>query len=322
MGHAPVTFVIGCSLAVFLNSSVTLIVSVSRSRSTPLVFLLLLILALPTIAEENPGWHISPMLINLGVGGEQPLQALDASGHELAASDWSVDSPELVEIRKESGHVAVFAKAAGVVHVTAFVQGSALTAEIKIWLLEPGMVIGLHWVVPSTGHELGALQSVPSIDGPDIFTLDQNDQGTYLRAFTNRGVQLWMWRVPAKEGKAELMCGDNKGGAILTVARANAYTLYVAGKDGKLQWQHTFEGIRKGYALNAGNLIAPTESIGGRPLGRPECLGRSFRGRKVRVEITSLKKMRSTFGDPAIVSFVLLAAPARMRCGPRRVAYS
>jgi len=196
------------------------------------------------------------MLINLGVGDEQPLQALDASGHPLAASDWSVDSSELAEIRQESGHVALFTKAAGVVRVTAFVQGSALTAEIKIWLLEPGMVIGLHWVVPSTGRELGALQAAPSIGGgPDLFTLDQNDQGTYLRAFTNRGLQRWMWRVPAKEGKAELMCGDNYGGAILTVTRPNAYTLYVAGKEGKLQWQHTFDGVRKGYALNPGNLI-------------------------------------------------------------------
>jgi hypothetical protein len=234
---------------------VTLIVSVSRNPFIPLIFLLLLILALPSDAQENSGWHISPMLINLGVGDERPLQVLDASGHALASSDWSVDSPELAEIRQESGHVALFAKAPGVVRVTTSVQGSALTEEIKIWSLGPGMVIGLHWVVPSTGRELGALQAVPSIDGPDLFTLDQNGQGIYLRAFTNRGLQLWMLRLPAKDGKAELMCGDNYGGAILTVTRPNAYTLYVAGKDGKLQWQHTFEGVRKGYALNPGNLI-------------------------------------------------------------------
>ena len=196
------------------------------------------------------------MLISLGVGEEQPLQVLDAGGHPLAASDWSVDSPELAEIRQESGHVALFAKAAGVVRVTTLVQGSALTEEIKILALAPGMLItGVRWVVPSTGRELGALQAVPSIVGPDLFALDQNDQGIYLRAFTNRGLQLWMLRLPSKDGKAELMCGDNFGGAIITVTHPKAYTLYVAGKDGKLQWQHTFEGIRKGYALNAENLI-------------------------------------------------------------------
>ena len=234
----------------------TLIVSASRKSFSPLIFLLLLTLALPSNAQENSGWHISPMLINLGVGDERPLQALDASGHPLAASDWSVDSSELAEIRQESGHVALFAKGAGVVRVTTLVQGSALTAEIKIWSLQPGMTIGLHWVVPSTGRELGALQAAPSIGGgPDLFTLDQNDQGTYLRALTNRGIQLWMLRLASKDGKAEIMCGDNYGGAIITVARANAYTLYVAGKDGKLKWQHTFAGIRKGYAINASNLI-------------------------------------------------------------------
>jgi outer membrane protein assembly factor BamB len=31
--------------------------------------------------------------------------------------------------------------------------------------------------------------------------------------------------------------------------------LYVVDKDGKLRWHHKFEGIRKGYALNASNLV-------------------------------------------------------------------
>jgi hypothetical protein len=235
---------------------VTLHVPVSRHLSIPLGFLLVLTVVLPAAAQESLGLHISPMLINVEVGEEQPLQVLDAKGKELTSSGWSVDSSELAEIRHESGQIVLFPKSAGVVHVSTSIEGTTLTAEIKIWSLEPRMrIAGPHWVVPSTGNELAALQAAPTADGPDLFTLDQNDKGTYVRAFTNRGLQMWMSSLPEAGGKAELVCGDNMGGAVLTVTRPHAYSLYVVGKDGELKWHHTFEGVRKGYALNAGNLI-------------------------------------------------------------------
>jgi hypothetical protein len=196
------------------------------------------------------------MHISVEVGQEQPLQVLDLAGNELAATDWSVDNPEVAEIRHESGQVAVYAKAAGVVHVSALVEGTTLGGEIRVWLPEPGMrITGPLWVVPSIGRELAALQAAPTPDGPDFFTLDQNDRVRYVRALTNRGLQLWIWRLPESGGRAELLCADNTGGAILSVARADAYRLYVVGKNGNLEWQHQFHGIRKGYALNASNLL-------------------------------------------------------------------
>jgi outer membrane protein assembly factor BamB len=231
-------------------------VSLSRIFSIPLALLLALAVTVPVSAQENSGGHVSPMLINVQLGEEQPLQLLDARGNELASSGWSVDNSELADIRQESGHVVLHPKAAGVLHVVALLEGATLTEEIKIWSLEPRMrIAGPHWVVPSTGRELAALQAAPTADGPDIFTLDQNDKGTYVRAFTNRGLQMWMWDLPETGGAVELVCGDNMGGAILTVTRSNFYTLYVVDKDGKLRWHHRFEGIRKGYALNASNLL-------------------------------------------------------------------
>jgi hypothetical protein len=229
---------------------------VPRNSSVLLLFLLALAASLALTAQENSGWHISPLLINVRLGEVQPLQLLDAQGKEARSSSWSVDSPELAEIKEESGHAVLYPKAPGVVHVVALLEGRALTQEITIWKLEPGMwITGVHWAVPSTGRELAVLQAAPTVDGPDLFTLDRNEKGIYVRALTNRGLQMWMWPLPESADDVELVCGDNMGGAIVTATRSDSYTLYVVGKDGKLGWRHRFEGMRKGYALNASNLI-------------------------------------------------------------------
>jgi hypothetical protein len=88
-------------------------------------------------AQNNSGWHISPILFNLEVGDIQPLQLLDVQGRELAATSWSVDNSQLAEIREENGRPVLYPKAAGVVHVVALVEQTTLTREITIWSLEP-----------------------------------------------------------------------------------------------------------------------------------------------------------------------------------------
>jgi len=206
------------------------------------------------------------MLVNVAIGEEQPLQILDADGNELSSHDWTVDSPELAEIKEESGHAVLHPKAAGFVHVVAMHEAATLTEEISIWGLTPRMfIVGTHWVVPSTGRQLGFVQAAPTLDGgPDLFTLDQTDSGISVRGFTNRGLQLWIWSLPRAAGVAELICGDNLGGAVLSVTRHDSYTIYVVGKNGKLQWQRKFDGVRKGYALNPSNLFhLLTQSVDG-----------------------------------------------------------
>ncbi len=91
--------------------------------------------------------------------------------------------------------------------------------------------------------------------GPDLFTVDETDKGALVRGLTNRGLQLWVWTLPKPDGKIELVCGENSGGAVLTVTRSDSYILYVVGKDGKLRWHHKFDGVRKGYAVNATNIL-------------------------------------------------------------------
>jgi outer membrane protein assembly factor BamB len=53
----------------------------------------------------------------------------------------------------------------------------------------------------------------------------------------------------------ELVCGDWFGGALISSNHPDSYTLYAVGKDGKLRWQHTATGLRKGLAISLDHLV-------------------------------------------------------------------
>ncbi|HEY3974335.1 MAG TPA: hypothetical protein VGM18_15120 [Candidatus Sulfotelmatobacter sp.] len=219
----------------------------------PIVFLAVCI-PLWINAQDDSRWHISPTEMNIKIGDIQPLQILDAQGSEFHTDDWSVDDPDLAQIRVENGHAVLYAKASGSVNVAASADGTTLARKILIWP-QGSKFKGIRWSVPPIGRETGTLQAVPADDGPDLFSLDQTGQGTYLRAFSNRGLQLWLYRIPEAFGKIEFVCGDDLGGAVLADVHSDFYTLYVVSKDGKPLWHRKFEGVKKGHALNYSNLL-------------------------------------------------------------------
>jgi hypothetical protein len=227
-------------------------------RSYPSFFSLIVFLALAppvrTAAQVDSGWHISPTEMNIRVGELRPLQLLDAQGNEFHTEDWSVDDTDLAQITEEAGRAVLYPKASGVVNVTASLDGTTRTRRITIWP-KASKFRGVHWSVPPIGRETGTLQAGPTSDGPDLFSLDQTDQATYVRAFSHDGLQLWLWRLPEETGTVEFVCGDDMGSAILAAVHSASYTLYVVGKDGKPLWHRKFEGVRKGHALNYSNLL-------------------------------------------------------------------
>ena len=213
------------------------------------------IFAVKTAAQDDPGWHISPTEMNIQVGESRRMQILDTHGNELHTEDWSVDAPDVAEIALEEGRAVVYPKSAGIVNVIASVDGTRQTREITI-RAAGAKFRGVQWKVLPIGHEIGIVQAAPTLNnGPDLFSLDQTGQATYVRAFTRDGLQLWIWKLPETSGKIEFVCGDDLGGAILAVVRSDSYTLYTVGQDGKLLWNQKFEGTRKGHALNAENVL-------------------------------------------------------------------
>jgi len=213
--------------------------------------------SIPLAGQEDSSWRISPEKINVQMEEDRPLQLLDDSAQELQGAVWSVDEPDLAEIREEDGRAVLHAKAVGIVRVSAVFDGQTRFREITIWpALQPLPPGTTKWSVHPVGREIGDIPAVPTADGIDLFSLEQTASGSiYLRGGRNDGIQLWTWLLPEKTNSVELVCGDWMGGALISASHGDSFTLYTVGKDGQLRWQHTFAGVRKGHAYNLQHLV-------------------------------------------------------------------
>lgn len=207
-------------------------------------------------AQEDSGWRISPEKLNILVGDDRPLQVLDDSAKELHGAEWAVDNVELSELREEDGRMVLHAKAVGRVRVTATLGGEIRARDVEIWS-GPALPRGTtNWGTHPIGRDIRDLPAVPTPDGPHMFSLEQAETGTsYLRAFSDDGIQLWNWSVPDGTRDVELVCGDWLGGAVISANHADSYTMYFVGKDGNLRWQLATPGLRKGLAVNTDNML-------------------------------------------------------------------
>ena len=228
-------------------------------RPKALVFLIGLVALLPPCsqAQEQAQWQIAPEKINIQAGSTRILQILDNRAQELHGALWSVDKPELAEIREEEGRAAVDAKAAGTIRVTATLGSESRTADIRIWPADQPIPEGTTtWGMLPIGREIGDLPAVPVAGPVTTFSLEQKAEGsTYLRGVTEDGIQEWAWLMPEKTRNAELICGDWLGGALVGANRADSFTLYVVGNDGKLRWHRDFTGKRTAHAYNVEHLL-------------------------------------------------------------------
>jgi outer membrane protein assembly factor BamB len=207
-------------------------------------------------AQDDLGWRISPEKINIQVNADRTLQVLDDNAQEPGDVKWFADKSALAEIHEDGGRAILHAKAPGTLRVTAMRNGESRFREVVIWPADQEIPQGITtWGMHPIGRELGDISAFPVPDGPQSFSLEQTPGGrTYLRAVTEDGIQVWSWFMPETTRDVELVCGDWLGGALISANRKDSFTLYTVGKDGKLSWQRTLAGIRKGHAYNRDHL--------------------------------------------------------------------
>lgn len=222
-------------------------------RITILAFGLLALGLCRLCAQEDSRWRISPEKINIQVGDSRRLQVLDDQAQELSGAIWSVDDSNLADIQEEGGRPVLHAKAVGTVRVSAALGREIRLREIRIWpALEPLPVGATKWSLHDIGRTVGrVIPSVPTEAGSHEFFLQQTATGsTYLRTVDEDGIQVWVWLMPEITHDVELICGDWLGGAEVSADRADSFTLYAIGSDGKLRWQHSAQGSRKALAIS------------------------------------------------------------------------
>src|ERR1035441_10615063 len=93
---------------------------------------------------------------HIQLGNDRALQLLDDSAQELKGATWSIDNPDLAEIRVEDGLTVVHPTAVGTVVVTATLGEETRTREVKIWsALRPLPPGATNWGLHPIGREIG-----------------------------------------------------------------------------------------------------------------------------------------------------------------------
>ena len=192
----------------------------------------------PCHASQRKDWRIAPEKINIFVGEERTLQALDDSAQELSRVEWFINDPSLATMNVQDGRLTLQAIKPGTVRVTAVVNGERRFLDVPIWAdpskIPPGST---HWGMHPIGREIGDIAAVPTDDGPNMLSLEQTSQGdTYLRGTREDGIQIWSWRLPEETRDVELICGDWLGGPD---RRQSCLRLHVV--HGGKQWENALE---------------------------------------------------------------------------------
>lgn len=190
------------------------------------------------------------------VGEDQPFQILDENAVEVKGAVWSIDSSEIAELQVDSPSPVLRANAPGTVHITAVLDGHMEQEEIHVW--QPGSLAqgSTKWSIKPLGTSLKILPAVPIADSDtDIFSLEQDGRATYVRAFSAKGMQHFLWTVPEATQKVRIVCGDWLGGLILAASHNDSYVLYVVGFDGALKWTREFSGNLNAYAVGLDNVL-------------------------------------------------------------------
>ncbi len=210
------------------------------------------------LSAQDTGWLISPTNLSIAQGDDRILQLLDDSAQELQGAQWSINDPNLADVREENGRLILHSKNSGTVIVTAVLRGERRTRDVVIWPADktppPGTV---NWSGHPIGRQLDDIPAVPTADGPNMLTLEQTPWGeTYLRGVAEDRIQIWSWHLPEKANDVELVCGDWLGGGLISVNHSASYTLYSVGNDGKLRWQYTLPGSRKGHTIDTEHVVS------------------------------------------------------------------
>lgn len=205
-----------------------------------------------------PSLQITPGVANIAIGGTQQFSAVDNLGYPRLDVTWTVSDPAIATVTTDEDNAAIVTGvAAGQVTLTANAEG--VTAQQQVTILSqdaftPGTTI---WSAPPpAGYTVQQVaQTVPSADGPDLYSISTSADGTQsvIQALKSDGEQLSQFTVPAVQKDA---VPDGFGGLIVTSCPANSpMTVTDLDATGQPKWQ-----IQSALVQGFGYICVPPRS--------------------------------------------------------------
>jgi hypothetical protein len=142
---------------------------------------------------------VTPAVVNMLVGDSHSFSAFELEGKTVTASaEWTLDNRDAVELHDDGGPT-ITSKAPGKVTLRARIDSRTAEAVITVHDLQKLPDGTILWSVPQIpGYKSKQfVQAVPTANGPDLYTIEQNEHGEQLiRALFSDGRQLWMRKMP------------------------------------------------------------------------------------------------------------------------------
>lgn len=184
--------------------------------------------------------QITPATANILAGGTQQFTAVDNNGIPRPDATWSVSNSSLATVTTNGNGTGVLtALAAGQVTLTATADG--VSAQVQVTILSAGSYpvgTAIWSAPPPTGFSVIQLaQAVPSVGGPDLYSISSNSGGTQsiIQALQADGEQLWQTTMPPMLNNA---VPDGFGGLIVTTcASGSPLTVMDLNATGQPLWQ-------------------------------------------------------------------------------------
>jgi hypothetical protein len=163
-------------------------------------FFLLLALSLVDLAfaQNPPALLVVPSKVTMLVGESHTFRAVGKDGRIRHNVRWSVSPEHAAKLTIDGDEATINAvEPSSAVVLTAFASGDTAEASIEIRSgrsLSTGTTIWSVSGLPGC-KAINMTQAVPTANGPDIYVEESCPQGTFIRAMTADGRELWRRRM-------------------------------------------------------------------------------------------------------------------------------
>src|SRR3984893_3362523 len=149
-------------------------------------------------AQDAPALSVVPTKATMLVGETHTFRAVGKDGRLRHNIRWGVSPEHAAKLTVDGDEATIQAEEpSSTVVLTAYAEGDSSEASIEI-RSGPSLPMGtMKWSVNSLPgcKSMNMTQAVPSANGPDIYVQEACPDGSYVRALTDDGRELWRRKI-------------------------------------------------------------------------------------------------------------------------------
>ena len=151
--------------------------------------------------QAIPALSISPGNATMMHGEMRTFRAVGKDGRMRHNVRWSISPESAAKLTIDGEEAVVQAEGPATVMLSAYAEGDSAEATVEILAGTPPTGTRL-WTVPTLPgcKNKNISQAVPTATGPDLYVEEECPQGTFVRALTADGREMWRRQITGSDG--------------------------------------------------------------------------------------------------------------------------